>query len=52
MNNPARQEEIKQVISLSKPDLICIQETKMPLIIAVVVRNSRGCYMKIVLFSF
>jgi exonuclease III len=42
MNNPARQEESKQLISLPKQDLIYLQETKMPLITTATVRKSLG----------
>jgi exonuclease III len=42
LNNPAWQEDVKQVISTFRPDLICLQETKLPHISASIVRNSLG----------
>jgi exonuclease III len=42
MNNSARQEEIKQVINLYKPNLVCLQETKMEVINSSIVRNTLG----------
>jgi exonuclease III len=32
LNNPARQEDIRQVIHIFKLDIVCIQETKMSVI--------------------
>jgi exonuclease III len=39
MNNTARQEKLRQTINIHKPDLICIQETKMYLIDSATVRR-------------
>jgi exonuclease III len=40
MNNTARQEDIKRTVSLFKPDLVCLQETKMEVITSTIIRNS------------
>jgi exonuclease III len=29
LNNPTKQEEVKQVVQLQRPMLVCIQETKL-----------------------
>jgi exonuclease III len=42
MNNLVRQEEIKQHISTIRPEVICIQETKMATINSSVIRNALG----------
>jgi exonuclease III len=41
-NNPSRQEEVKQVVSTFKPDVICLQETKLSEISNSNVRNILG----------
>jgi exonuclease III len=40
LNNPTRQEEVKQMINLARPDVVCIQGTKMEDISATTVINS------------
>jgi exonuclease III len=42
MNNTARKENLKQVVTSIRPDLICIQETKMAVINDATIRNSLG----------
>jgi exonuclease III len=42
MNSTARQEDIKRTVSLFKPDLVCLQETKMEVITSTIIRNSLG----------
>jgi exonuclease III len=42
MNNPARQEELKQLVNSFKPELICIQETKMTKINPTTVKRALG----------
>jgi exonuclease III len=42
LNNVAKREEVKQVISLLKPDLLCLQETKLEALTSVIVRNTLG----------
>lgn len=42
LNNVAKQEEVKQVMTVYKLDLICIQETKMSIIDDSLIRNSLG----------
>jgi exonuclease III len=42
MNSRARQEDIKQVTNTFKPDLICIQETKMEVINSTIIRSTLG----------
>jgi exonuclease III len=42
MNNMARREELRQMISSYKLDLICFQETKLACITPVIVRTSLG----------
>jgi exonuclease III len=42
MNSLVRQEEIKQHISTIRPEVICIQKTKMATINPSVIRNSLG----------
>jgi hypothetical protein len=42
LNNTVRQEEVIQTISLARPDVVCIQETKMEDISVTTVRNSLG----------
>jgi exonuclease III len=42
MNNVARQEDIKQVVNMFKPDIVCIQETKIALITPAIIRSTLG----------
>jgi exonuclease III len=42
MNNAVRQEEIKQLMTIYSPDLVCLQETKLSVINLSVVRNALG----------
>jgi exonuclease III len=42
MNNAVRQEEIKQLMTIYIPDLVCLQETKLSMINPSVVRNALG----------
>jgi exonuclease III len=42
LNSGARQESLKQVISIYRPELVCIQETKMEVINSRIVRNAPG----------
>jgi hypothetical protein len=42
MNNSARQEDLKQIVTTFQPDLICIQETKIAVINFTLVRRSLG----------
>jgi exonuclease III len=42
LNNLARQEEIKQFVAIIKPEVICLQETKMASINHTVIRNVFG----------
>jgi exonuclease III len=42
MNSGAIQEDIKQVTNIFKPDLICIQETKMEVINNTIIRSTLG----------
>jgi exonuclease III len=42
LNNPTRQEDIKQVIHIFKSDIVCTQETKMSFIDPAIVQNSLG----------
>jgi exonuclease III len=41
-NNIAKQEDIKQVINILKPDLVCLQETKLSSLDSSTVRNILG----------
>jgi exonuclease III len=41
-NSIARQQEIKQLISVCKPDLICLQETKLQVVNISMIRNTLG----------
>jgi exonuclease III len=42
LNSGARQEDLKQVVASSRPDIVCIQETKMALVTPQVVTSSLG----------
>jgi exonuclease III len=42
LNNPAKQEDVKQIVSSYRPNLICFQETKMQTVDTTVVRNTLG----------
>jgi exonuclease III len=42
LNNVARQEEVKQITSSCKPQLVCLQETKLSLVTPSVVRSILG----------
>lgn len=42
LNNPARQHEVKQIIQQHKPQIICLQETKLYLITNAEIRNILG----------
>jgi exonuclease III len=42
LNNPARQEEVKQIIGAFRPDLVCLQETKLSSITMGSIRNILG----------
>jgi exonuclease III len=42
LNSPAKQEDIRQVINSIKPDLICMQETKVENMDVACIRNSLG----------
>lgn len=42
LNSGAKQEDVKQVIKDYKPDIICLQETKMAYIDTTIIRNSLG----------
>jgi exonuclease III len=42
LNSPARQEEVKQVIQIYRPDLVCLQETKMESVSQLSIRNALG----------
>jgi hypothetical protein len=42
LNNLARQEEIKQFVAIIKPEVICLQETKIASINHIVIRNVLG----------
>lgn len=45
LNNVAKQEDVKHLISLHKPDLLCIQETKIANVDQMLIRNAFGvCY--------
>jgi hypothetical protein len=41
-NNIAKQEDIKQVINILKPDLVCLQETKLSSLDSSTARNIIG----------
>jgi hypothetical protein len=41
-NNIAKQEDIKQVINILKPDLVCLQETKLSSLDSSTVKNILG----------
>lgn len=52
LNNPAKQEEVKQVISIVRPDIVCLQETKLSVVDNIMIVNCLGqeyegnfCYM-------
>jgi hypothetical protein len=42
VNNTTCQEDVKQVISIYKPDLVCLQETKMESVSQAIIRNGLG----------
>jgi exonuclease III len=42
INSTTRQEDLRQIINSSKPDIICIQETKMASINSPVIGNALG----------
>jgi exonuclease III len=42
LNSSAKREDIKQVISTFRPDIICIQETKLAVITPSIVRETLG----------
>jgi exonuclease III len=42
LNSVARQDDVKQVISLHKPNLVCLQETKIQDVTTATIRNSLG----------
>jgi hypothetical protein len=42
LNNPTNQEEVKQMISLVRLDLVCLQETKLENITTTTIRNVLG----------
>jgi exonuclease III len=42
LNNLARQEEGRQIVSTCKPDLICLQEAKLVVINDTIIRNTLG----------
>jgi endonuclease/exonuclease/phosphatase family metal-dependent hydrolase len=42
INNPAKQEDVRQVIAAYRPDLVCLQETKMQSINVATVRSTLG----------
>jgi exonuclease III len=42
LNNQARQEDVNQVVSMFKPDVICIQETKLSCIDQCILRSTLG----------
>jgi exonuclease III len=42
LNSLARQENLKQVVAIFKPDLVCIQETKMEIINSRTIRTTLG----------
>jgi exonuclease III len=42
LNNAARQEEVKLMINLWKPDLVCLQETKLANLSAATITNTLG----------
>jgi hypothetical protein len=42
LNSSAHQEDVKQIMTIYKPDLICIQETKMEQVTPTIIRNSLG----------
>jgi exonuclease III len=42
LNSVARQEEVKQVIRCHKPELICLQETKLALVDSWIICNIAG----------
>jgi exonuclease III len=42
LNNPTRQEDVKQVIRNFRPRLFCFQETKLVVVDSTVIRNIAG----------
>jgi exonuclease III len=42
MNNAAQQEDIKQVVSSIRPDVICIQETKIAHVTPAIINSTLG----------
>lgn len=42
MNNSAKREDIKHMISLNRPDIVCLQETKMTVIDDTIVTEALG----------
>jgi exonuclease III len=42
LNNPAKREDVRQVISSLKPDHICLQETKLSSFNPAIIRNTLG----------
>jgi hypothetical protein len=42
INNPAKQEDVRQVIAAYRPNLVCLQETKMQSINVATVRSTLG----------
>jgi hypothetical protein len=42
MNNVARQEEIRQLVTICKPDIVCLRETKLSVINSNIIRSSLG----------
>jgi exonuclease III len=42
LNSSARQEDVKQVVQLYKPDLVCLQEIKMESVSQHTIRNALG----------
>jgi exonuclease III len=42
LNNRAKQGDIKQVINIFRPNIICLQETKIERIDAAQIRNTLG----------
>jgi exonuclease III len=47
MNNPAKQEDIRHVINSIKPDIVCLQETKVENMDVSHIRNSLGLYYEV-----
>jgi hypothetical protein len=42
LNSVARQENLRQMISVHRPELVCIHETKMEIINSITIRNALG----------